>query len=355
MESSKVVIIGAGLSGLCTAYLLEKKGISSTVIEARNRLGGRICTYRKEGRAPIEMGATWFGKKHQHLIKLLNELDIGTTEQYMGDQAYYEPISTSPPQLVSLPKNEDPTYRIEHGTDQLIERLAERLNSNIIVGQPVISLNKKDDLIKIKTPEKEYPADIVITTLPPKLLVETVSFEPSLPQSLVETARKTQTWMAESIKVGLTYERAFWKAPNCSGTITSNVGPVNEMYDHSNADNSLFALKGFMNDAYHVVTRQEREQLVVKQLKKFFGEKAGNYSSYHEKVWRHESFTYSPYEDFIIPHQHNGHPIFDQSYWNQRLFIGGSETASAFPGYMDGAIESAKNAAGKAITSLSTQ
>jgi len=355
MQSSEVIIIGAGLTGLSTAYMLEKEGISSTIIEARNRLGGRIYTSREGGKAPIEMGATWLGKKHQHLINLLNELDIGIMEQYMGNQAYYEPISTSPPQLVSLPRNEDPTYRIEDGTDQLITTLAERLNSNIIVGQPVTSLNKKEDVIEIKASDKEYQADVVISTLPPKLLVENISLAPSLPHSLAETARKTHTWMAESIKVGLIYENPFWRAPNSSGTITSNVGPVNEMYDHSDIDNSFFALKGFMNDAYHAVTPKEREQLVIKQLKKFYGKKANSYSAYHEKIWRHEPFTYSPYDDFIIPHQHNGDPVFDQSYWDEHLFIGGSETASAFPGYMDGAIESAQNIARKVTRSLLPQ
>lgn len=355
MESSKIVIIGAGLSGLATAYMLEKEGISSTIIEARNRLGGRIYTCHEEGEAPIEMGATWLGKKHKHLINLLDELDIDIFEQFMGKQAYYEPISTSPPQLVSLPKNEDPTYRIKGGTNQLIRELAERSNSEIILGQAVTNLTKKDDLVEIKTSRKKYSADIVISTLPPKLLVEDISFLPTLPDMLVEKAQKTHTWMAESIKVGLTYEKPFWKASNSSGTITSNVGPVNEMYDHSMEEHSLFALKGFMDEAYHALSSQEREQLVVQQLRKFYGEKAGKYTAYHEKVWRHDPLTYSPYDDFVIPHQHNGDPVFAQTYWDGHLFIGGSETASAFPGYMDGAIESAKNVVPKLISSLTDQ
>ena len=66
----RIVIIGGGLSGLLIAYLLEKEGWAPQVLEARNRLGGRIYTFRDSAdhEPPIEMGATWLGKKHHHLI-----------------------------------------------------------------------------------------------------------------------------------------------------------------------------------------------------------------------------------------------------------------------------------------------
>jgi monoamine oxidase len=41
-EHSTIVIIGAGLTGLTIAYLLKKQGIAATIIEARDRLGGRF-------------------------------------------------------------------------------------------------------------------------------------------------------------------------------------------------------------------------------------------------------------------------------------------------------------------------
>ena len=43
-----IAIIGGGLSGLYTAYLLQQQGIEATVYEARDRLGGRITTATRE-------------------------------------------------------------------------------------------------------------------------------------------------------------------------------------------------------------------------------------------------------------------------------------------------------------------
>ena len=77
-----VIIIGAGLSGLSTAYQLKKAGINFKILEAQSRLGGRIESIYGKQDTPMEMGATWFGEEHLNLIKLLSELNIGYFEQH---------------------------------------------------------------------------------------------------------------------------------------------------------------------------------------------------------------------------------------------------------------------------------
>lgn len=343
MQTPDIVIIGGGFSGLLISYLLQKEGVTSQIFEARNRLGGRIYTLRSDDDPPIELGATWLGKKHHHMLELLDDLDIDIYEQYMGDKGYYEPMSVSPPQLVDLPPNEEPSYRIEGGTDNVIQTLAGRLDERQIhLGQEVKSIRKKDTRLEVQTENDLFKADYVISTLPPKLLVENIYFSPFLPDELTGIASQTHTWMAESIKVALTFEEPFWRNLGSSGTIFSNVGPVSEMYDHSS--NNHYALKGFMNDAYHTVSRERRKQLVIEQLRRFYDGKVDNYLSYRELVWKKESFTYINYERPVIPHQNNGHSIFQNPFLDERLLISGSETATEFPGYMDGAVESAQRA-----------
>ncbi|MFO7845258.1 MAG: FAD-dependent oxidoreductase [Balneolaceae bacterium] len=117
------------------------------------------------------------------------------------------------------------------------------------------------------------------------------------------------------------------------------MGPVHEMYDHSG--NDRYALKGFMNNAYHAVSLERRKQLVLEQLRRFYGNIADSYQSYRECVWGNEPFTFRSYKQPVVPHQNNGHSIFRQPFPDQRLIISGSETATEFPGYMDGAVESA--------------
>jgi monoamine oxidase len=54
---SNVIVIGAGVSGLAAARALRKKGYSPVVLEARERIGGRIWTDRSFAGIPIEFGA----------------------------------------------------------------------------------------------------------------------------------------------------------------------------------------------------------------------------------------------------------------------------------------------------------
>ncbi len=340
--NSDITIIGGGLAGLTLAHLLKEKNVSVNILEARTRLGGRIYTKDNTPNAPQEMGATWLGKKHEALASLLKSLELGVFVQTLSDTAIYEPISTSPPQLVSLPPNNDPSYRIQGGSSRLINTLADSLDKkNVYTSQVVKSISKEEDIVSVKTDSHEFKSTFVVSTLPPFLLIKTIEIAPVLPDTILNIARQTHTWMGESIKVGLNYKEPFWRAKNISGTIFSNVGPIPEMYDHSNYEDNSFGLKGFFNGNYFSVSREERLELVMKQLEKYFGPQARNFISYEETVWRNEAFTFVPYESHVLPHQNNGHPVYQQVYLDGKLFVAGSETSTNFPGYMEGAVQSA--------------
>ena len=53
----RVLVVGAGIAGLSAAYHLEAAGIESTVLEARERIGGRVWTDRDFADIPVEFGA----------------------------------------------------------------------------------------------------------------------------------------------------------------------------------------------------------------------------------------------------------------------------------------------------------
>ncbi|MEM9836337.1 MAG: FAD-dependent oxidoreductase, partial [Bacteroidota bacterium] len=197
------------------------------------------------------------------------------------------------------------------------------------------------DRIAVTTTDTAYEAKRVISTLPPFLLQSSVQFSPQLSTEFIQVAKNTHTWMGDSIKVGLRYATPFWRAADKSGTIFSNVGPIPEMYDHTNVEENAYALKGFFNGAYYSVNVEQRKAMVLTQLEKYYGPRVGDYLDYQETVWRNEPFTFRDYDNHVLPHQHNGHPIFRQAYWQGKLLIAGSETAEIHPGYMDGAVSSA--------------
>lgn len=340
--SSDILIIGAGLSGLTIGYYLNKHNISFKIIEARKRIGGRIYTKKSDNATSIELGATWITKEHSKLIRFLKEFNLELFEQHIGNEAIYEPNSMHPPQVVQLPPNTPPSYRIKGGTDQLINSLASSLNieENIITDQPVKSITEDKEQLIVECRCETFRTKKVISTIPPHLFASTIPL--TLPSSLLSIANNTHTWMGESIKIGLTYNKPFWKKKGTSGTIFSSVGPISEMYDHSNKEKSLYALKGFFNSDYHSISKDERVEMVLNQLRKYYGNVVNDYISYEEMVWKHEPFTSNEYKEFIHPHQNNGHPIFQEPYLNGKLFFSGSETSPQYAGYMEGAIQSAQ-------------
>ena len=76
-KSSSVLVLGAGLSGLYSAWLLEKRGLQVTLLEARGRVGGRVHTLDDLPGKP-ESGGQGFNEQYQRLLKLTESLNLST-------------------------------------------------------------------------------------------------------------------------------------------------------------------------------------------------------------------------------------------------------------------------------------
>ncbi len=342
-----ICIIGAGLTGLLLAYRLEKADKKVVIVESRERIGGRIYTDYKDGLAPVEMGATWLFRQHSQLQALMQELNVNIFEQVIDRKVIYEADAKSPFYLATLPENQEPTYRVQGGSMLIIQALADKLvHTKIYLNSQVKTIIDNQSLLGLtigdKSGEYKIEASSVVSTLPPNLLVKTISFQPQLSREFVAIARKTHTWMGESIKVALRYNRPFWRREGTAGTIFSNVGPVTEMYDHSDYKDEYYALMGFFNSSFQSLNKEQRKAMVLKQLEKYYGKVVYDRPEYVETVWSHETSTYQTYDSHVVPHQFQGHPIYQQSLYNGQLFLAGTETSSEHPGYMEGAIRSAE-------------
>ena len=81
-KSVDVVVVGAGLAGLMAARTLLESGASVRILEARNRVGGRVLSHQLASGAMVELGAQWIGPGQDHITKLAAELGLTLFPQY---------------------------------------------------------------------------------------------------------------------------------------------------------------------------------------------------------------------------------------------------------------------------------
>lgn len=100
----KVVVAGGGLAGLTAARALARARVSVTVVEGRDRLGGRVRTVRLEGGQHGELGGEFIDADQDEIRTMCGELDVplvrvlrsGFTHRYRGDDGYYHVSRTRP-------------------------------------------------------------------------------------------------------------------------------------------------------------------------------------------------------------------------------------------------------------------
>ncbi|MGZ4512667.1 MAG: FAD-dependent oxidoreductase, partial [Mycobacterium sp.] len=86
-DTRSVLIVGAGMAGLAAARSLADAGWPVRLIEARNRIGGRVCTNR-DWDVPVEMGASWIhGTTGNPLLELAQKAQVQTVSTGYYDSA----------------------------------------------------------------------------------------------------------------------------------------------------------------------------------------------------------------------------------------------------------------------------
>lgn len=356
-----ILIIGGGLAGLTAARLLHRAGISFRLLEARDRLGGRILSADAGDLGGFDLGPSWFWPGMQpELAALVAELGVPVFPQFSDGDIVFQRTAYETPQRFPGMRQEPPSMRMAGGTGALITALAADLPSDsIALDARVTHLTLEGDGVELRfvrsTGEaKTLRAPHVILALPPRVIEATISFAPALDAQTIRRWRDTPTWMAPHAKFFALYEHPFWRDAGLSGAAQSMVGPLVEIHDATSASGTA-ALFGFVGVPAEQRKAAGRDALVaasIRQLAALFGPKAASPVATLFKDWAEDRLTATADDQTA-----SGHPVPDRrswigGEWSGRILLAGSETSTTEPGYLAGAVEAARRAVGDLVARL---
>ncbi len=352
MDTIDTIIIGGGLSGMYAAHLLYKKNIPFIVLEAQNRIGGRILSIDYQGFS-TDLGPSWYWPEiNPRILKLVKSAGLKSYRQFEEGMGRFE-YPNGIVRTVRAYKTAPSSWRITGGMQALITKLAQTFPGHTIkLNSAVCEIEKKSDCILInigepgEKPLMQYCTRRVILAIPPRLCASTILFTPDLPSQLTQAMLKTGTWMAGQAKFYALYEKPDWRIPGLSGQAFSQRGPLGEIHDASNNGTGPYGLTGFLNiPAAQRHCRQAVVDAILSQLGSIYGKQAATPLTFYYKDWAREKFTATEF-DWHPMHEHPVYqpPAGKTSIWDNTIHFAGSETSDQYGGYLEGALASAQRA-----------
>lgn len=348
-----IAIIGGGLSGLALAEHLQRAGADYTLLEARDRLGGRILSRVIDG-AAFDLGPAWFWPLQPRMGALVDRLGLPVFDQFSEGAIVAEDRGGRIHHnggLVSM----QGSWRIDGGLGRVTSGLAENLpQDRVHLDVRVTSLTRESDRIVVGAERGGLPVSIcakrVVLALPPRIAEATIAWRPEPPAAVRKALAAIPTWMAGQAKILALYDRPYWREAGLSGDAMSHRGPMVEIHDASPASGGPFALFGFVGTPPGLRSRYREQTLkgATEQLGRLFGKELLSPTHLDFQDWAEETLTATA-ADRASPGHHivsGREPALDDL-WEGRVLFAGSEFASQFPGYLEGALEAMEQIAGR--------
>lgn len=237
--------------------------------------------------------------------------------------------------------------RIRGGAQQISQKMATQLGEMIRLNTPVTSIKIENDEVLVTTNEKPLRAKRIIVAMMPKD-AHKLGFDAPLPQQRQELMANWPT--ASGAKCSLLYPRPFWRSQGYSGDVFLASGPFSMGFDNSPSDASSGIFTCFANKKLLTLTKEDQQKTIIKELKRLWGPEANNVLDYALMDWAKESYT----SGCVSPLG----PGFLTAYGPalrtpvERIHWAGTETATVWNGYMEGAIRAGKRAADEVIAKI---
>jgi monoamine oxidase len=448
-HDADVIVVGAGVAGLVAARRLQAHGLATLVLEARERVGGRLLRHTLSDSVVIDLGGQWLGPTQERAYALARELGLtlfpthtegenlallgGRLQRYTGAvpklgigalfdfgsavakldrmakqvpldapwnaphaeawdsetlaswaqrtmrtqlgrwgiRLFSEAVFAAEPSEFSLlhalfyihsgggfesltnTRGGAQQDRFAEGAQSLALRLAAQLGEQVMLGQPVVRIQHAAQGVCVATRlGTTYAARAVIVAIPPTLAGR-IEYDPPLPAVRDQLTQRLPNGAV--IKCFAVYDRPFWREQGLSGFAVAECDPVHLVFDNSPPDASCGILLGFIEGAQarqmSTVDPETRRASVLECFARLFGERARQPEAYLDHDWSAEVWSRGCYGAHFPP-----------GVWTQfgralrepigRIFWAGTETATRWMGYIDGAIESGERAAQEVLTTL---
>lgn len=355
------IIVGGGLSGLALADQLTRNGTDYLLIEAQDRLGGRILTKDLSG-GKFDLGPAWFWPGQPRMAALARRFRIPVFEQFAtGDQMYQD--QSGAVQRARGYASMLGSYRLAGGMGAMIDALAGSLDAGHVLTETRLrsvrhSPGKITALVDHEGTALSVEARQIMLAIPPRVIADTVEFQPALDAAQIQALKNVPTWMAGQAKILAVYDEPHWRNAGLSGDAMSHRGPMVEIHDASPIKGGPYALFGFVG--YPADAREAHKDTMMDdalaQLTAMFGPKMAQPLDLELQDWAVVPEISRTQDRVPVRfHPSYGLPSILGSLAERGVHFCSTETARGFGGFLEGALEAAEKVATLAALSVEAE
>jgi monoamine oxidase len=241
--------------------------------------------------------------------------------------------------------------RFVGGPQRLSKGLAARLQQPVRLSSPVLAIDR-GRTATVHTAGASFRGRQVIVTVP-KSVTAAVHFRPALPPAYGQYLQRQPSGSA--VKIHAVYPTPFWRTEGRSGSVVSDTGPLEIVYDNSPPDGTPGILVGFAEGnqgrALFNLSAGRRRAAVLGSLARYFGARALTPTHYVDMVWAAQPSSGGAYGSFNPPGVLTslGAAVAGPV---DNLHFAGADYSAQWPGYMEGAIRSGEATAAKVLAAL---